>query len=155
MKCKECGESSWILSEHNLCRACVRKQKEAVQAHRSKSAFQSQAGNLVSEKNVSQQHVSDVMDILITTETTINLHVTKRIDIVMATCFCPLNMDVDEFKDDLFLHLKRAAVKVGANAVIAVNVTMISEVGASFGSANVNRYRAVAVGTAVKLDFDS
>ena len=95
------------------------------------------------------------MDVMITTETTVNLSVMKRIDVVMATCFCPITMDVDEFKDDLFLHLKRAAVKVGANAVIAVTVTMISEVGASFGSANINRYRAIAVGTAVLVDFET
>ncbi len=161
MNCSECGKVAWLLLEGNVCRQCAKKQKEAVQNHRNNLIASSHVEGIVPEvsgvlsvENEADENLAKAMSIMITTETNVNLNVRQRIDIVMATCFCPISMDVDEFKDDLFFRLKRAAVRVGANAVIGVNLSMISEVGASFGSANLNRYRAIAVGTAVLVDFE-
>lgn len=155
--CSECGRSVFLIFEGNVCRDCSKKQKEAAQDHRRHIATALEKQETETDahetgERTSEDRLSKALSVVVTTETSVDLKVIKRVDLVMATSICPLSMEVDEFKDELFLRLKVAAVRVGANAVIGVSLNMISEVSNSVGSASLSRYRAVAIGTAVVID---
>jgi len=162
--CAECGKKFGfvaLIREGGLCSECFQKQKDSVQRHRQElvdSAQQeengaSSKGTIDSwehrKEDESGEHISRVHSVMITTETAINIKVLKRIDIIAATAYCPIDMDVNEFKDDLFYSLKKAAVKIGANAIIGVSLSIVQDASAQFGSGSLNRHRALAVGTAV------
>jgi len=175
--CTECGKRHGFVAliyEGGLCSLCFRKQKDAIQAHREQLASTiklegetveselngsienpwgiSEAQTLPSEKDDLDVRNAKINSIMITTEATIDLNIIKRIDIVAATAFCPADMDVAGFKDDLFFNLKKSAMKVGANAIIGINVSIVQSLSAQFGTASLNRHLAVAMGTAVVVE---
>jgi uncharacterized protein YbjQ (UPF0145 family) len=109
-----------------------------------------------------------IESILLTTETTTNLHIIKRIEIVTAECAYGMNAFKDLFaavrnvvggrseavqstmrdaRKTALYELKREAYLVGANAVVGVDLDYVE-----VGSAGANMIMLVASGTAVVIE---
>ena len=160
--CSDCGKKHGfvaVIYEGGLCSACFRKQKDAVKSHHQElvdAAQQDDSGAVNEDFNIEEsdpiERLSKINSIMITTETAVDFKILRRIDIVAASVYCPIDMDVSKFKDDLFFNLKRAAIKIGANAIIGVNVSIVQDLSAQIGPTSLNRHRAFAVGTAVVIE---
>ena len=157
-KCKECGKPirAWM-ALGGACEDCYSSQEE------------SQA-NLKRKQDAAEQKLvtEAIQAITLTTETSPNLNITKRIEIVTAECAFGMNIFKDLFagvrdivggrseavqktmrdsRKTVLYELKKEAYEVGANAVVGVDLDYVELAGT--GSSMV---MLVASGTAVVIE---
>lgn len=147
--CRSCGKNLNVFNKgtDNLCTACLSS---------------GQIGADSQNKNLPQ-----IDAILLTTETAPNLNITKRIEIVTAECAFGMNMFKDLFagvrnvvggrseavqetmrdsRRTALYELKREAYRVGANAVVGVDLDYVEL------STSGSMVMLVASGTAVVIE---
>ena len=150
VECSSCGKSmSYLQLDGGVCGNCHSNQKQ-----------------IESAVKVAAQQITDA--IIITTETTPNLNITKRIDVISAQAAFEINNFKDMFVgfmnpvkgrsnelekqlDDLKVKstqkLKAKAHEVGANAVVAVDLDLST---VTIGS--ISMMMMMASGTAVVIE---
>ena len=158
-KCKECGKPirAWM-ALGGACEDCYSSQEE------------SQA-NLKRKQDAAEQKLvtEAIQAITLTTETSPNLNITKRIEIVTAECAFGMNIFKDLFagvrdivggrseavqktmrdsRKTVLYELKKEAYEVGANAVVGVDLDYVELSNAG------SMVMLVASGTAVVIEFN-
>jgi uncharacterized protein YbjQ (UPF0145 family) len=164
--CKKCGKKVGILEGLDVSRRCMDCVKRDASSFTSAGA--ARMTKYAEDERARKANETAAIDaVLLTTETAVNLNITRRIEIVTAECAFGMNVFKDLFagirdivggrseavqktmrdarKTALF-ELKREAYLVGANAVVGVDLDY-TEI-----SANSNMIMLVASGTAVIID---
>lgn len=159
-ECKECGKKvGFFDSDEGLCLDCAAKM------HKIRNERRNEERNKVEQEQ--QKLVGKIEAILLTTETTLNLKITKRIEIVTAEVAYGMNIFKDLFagvrdivggrseavqttmrdaRRTALYELKKEANSVGANAVVGVDLDYVELSGSS------NMVMLVASGTAVVIE---
>jgi uncharacterized protein YbjQ (UPF0145 family) len=160
-KCKNCGAKIGFLSgSGDYCLDCT--------AAEYKAGARERVGSQRLEETATQQRDEAVQAILLTTETSPNLKIKKRIEIVTAEVAEGMHIFKDLFasardivggrseavqktmreaRRTVLYELKREAYLVGANAVVGVDLNYIE-----LGALGTNMVMLVASGTAVVIE---
>tara|TARA_R110002110_G_scaffold355310_3_gene564969 strand:- start:686 stop:1111 length:426 start_codon:yes stop_codon:yes gene_type:complete len=138
-ECAECGEKFGFISlrhgpDGNLCKSCFFKLSgKGNDGKRLELAPEAQA-------------------IILTTETFVSSSVQKRLEIIIASEDCILDVNISKVQSELLQDLKRQAFDLGANAVIGVNISFLETYTANIASGEFKRFKMVAYGTAMIVD---
>jgi len=165
--CVTCGKKIGLFDSgtYGRCNDCTRQAiTQAWQAKQEKAN-----GGLKEERLTREARNAEIEAILLTTETSPNLNITKRIEIVTAECAFGMNIFKDLFagvrdivggrseavqktmrdaRKTALYELKREAHLVGANAVVGVDLDYVEL------SASGSMIMLVASGTAVIINND-
>ena len=141
--CIDCGEKIPFFNNGigGRCNDCTRKHQEALEA----PEREREAARLAKEKQ-------GVESVLVTTENSPTLNISRRLKIVISTVDSVLDAKLIEKQDELILGLKREAYLVGANAVVGVSINIVETYSASAGVGNFKKFKIVAYGTAVVVE---
>lgn len=164
-ECKECGAKLGFLSRSgDLCLDCAAAAFKAGEGARREAA---RLDALQQTQEATQNREAAISAVLLTTETTLNLKITKRIEIVTAEVAEGMHIFKDLFagvrdivggrseavqntmrdaRRTVLYELKREAYLVGANAVVGVDLDYVEL------SASSNMVMLVASGTAVVIE---
>ncbi|EAP79119.1 hypothetical protein NAS141_07580 [Sulfitobacter sp. NAS-14.1] len=95
---------------------------------------------------------TEAQAITLTTETFVTSPVQKRLQIIISSEDCRLDIDISKVQSELLEDLKRQAFDLGANAVIGVNISFIETYTANIASGEFKKFKMVAYGTAMVID---
>ena len=139
--CKDCGiRIGYMNSIGDKCSKCyyiVEDEEKIEQANHETREFKQK-----------------IAEILLTTETALNLNVKSRVGIVMVDADCAFDVAMVKNKNALLNKLKSEAHSIGANAVVGITFDMIETYSASIGIGKVNTFKLIAYGTAVIIEIE-
>ena len=133
-RCTKCEEKRGVFELTNgVCKSCIEQEKQ-------KKILEEQEKARIAEK----QEAESLSNLLVTTETSLNnIEVKKRIDIISAECVIGMNIFKDllsgitdivgghsksmqntlkKAKEEVISELKKEAVRIGANAIVAIDL---------------------------------
>jgi len=95
---------------------------------------------------------AEIEAILLTTETSPNLNITKRLKIVVSSKESSLDLKLATKQEELFFDLKEKCHALGGNAVVGVSMNIVETYAATFGVGEFKKFALIAYGTAVVVE---
>ena len=151
--CEKCGGK---LSFFGKCEPCDQAEQQEITekrllAEKQNAELKRQATLAAKEK---EKIISAAIKaVVLTTEACASFTITNRHKIVMSSVDCAFDVKVPKAEVELLDDLRKQAVDLGANAVVAIDFKFIETYSANIGAGDFKKFKMVAFGTAVDAEF--